>query len=123
MEKLQRFTYKIKLSKKVKLTTLHVNKDIFKEAQNAVRNLILPKKKTYIEEKLKANTKNPKILENPKRLSLSNKRSPSLDICLQEKKGLTFDSFAIFEDFQKFYLNIAGNLVKKLPAAVNKSGL
>ena len=36
---------------------------------------------------------------------------------------MTFDPFAISEVFQKFYSNLASNLVDKLPAAVNKFGL
>ena len=36
---------------------------------------------------------------------------------------MTFDPFAISEFFQKFYSNLASNLVDKLPAAVSKFGL
>ena len=56
-------------------------------------------------------------------LNLQIYRSPSSKICLKKKDGLTFDSFAISEVFQKFYSNLASNLVDKLPAAVNKFGL
>ena len=106
------------------MTKLHVDKDLYKEAQNAVQNLIRKKKKAYFEEKLKANTANPKKLwETLKELGLQNNRSPSSNICLKKKDGLTFDPFAISEVFQKFYSNLASNLVDKLPAAVNKFGL
>ena len=43
-----------KLHKKFKLTKLHVDKDLYKEARNAVQNVIWKKKKAYFEEKLKA---------------------------------------------------------------------
>ena len=113
-----------KLHKKFKLTKLHVDEDLHKEARNAVQNLIRKKKEAYFEEKLKANTANPKKLwEILKELCLQNNRSPSSDICLKNKDGLTFDPFTISEVFQKFYYNLASNLVDKHPAAVNKFGL
>ena len=113
-----------KLHKKFKLTKLHVDEDLYKEARNAVQNLIRKKKKAYFEEKLKANTANPKKLwETLKELGLQNNRSPSSNICLKKKDGLTFDPFAISEVFQKFYSNLANSLVDKLPAAVHKFAL
>ena len=113
-----------KLYKTFKLTKLHVDDDLYREARNAVQNLIRKKKKAYFEEKLKANTANPKKLwETLNELGLQNNRSPSSDICLKEKEGLAFDSFAISEVFQNFYLNLASKLVDKLPATVNKIGL
>ena len=53
------------LHKKFKLTKLHVYEDLYKEARNAVQNLIRKKKKTYFEGKLKANTVNLKNFEKP----------------------------------------------------------
>ena len=106
------------------MTKLHVDEDLYKEARNAVQNLIRKKKKAYFEEKLKANTANPKKLwETLKELGLQNNRSPYSNICLKKKDGLTFDPFATSEVFQKFYSNLASNLIDKLPAAVNKFGL
>ena len=56
-----------KLYKRFKLTKLHVDEEIYKEARNVVQNLIRRKKKVYFENKLKENTKNPKkTLENIK---------------------------------------------------------
>ena len=81
------------------------------------------RKKEYFEEKLKANTANYKTLRKTlKELGLQNNRSPSSDICLKKKEGLTFDPFAISAVFQKFYSNLVSNLVDKLPATVNKFG-
>ena len=47
-----------KLYKRFKLTKLHVDEEIYKEARNVVQNLIRRKKKAYFENKLKENTKN-----------------------------------------------------------------
>ena len=51
-----------KLYKKFKSTKLHVDEEIYKEAQNTVQNLIRKKKKAYFEEKIKESTANPKKL-------------------------------------------------------------
>ena len=50
-----------KLYKRFKLIKLRVDEEIYREARNVVQNLIRKKKKAYLEEKLKENTKNPKI--------------------------------------------------------------
>ena len=49
-----------KLNKRFKLTKLHIDEEIYKEAQNLVQNLIRTRKKTYFEEKLKENKKSKK---------------------------------------------------------------
>ena len=84
-------------------------------------------KKAYFEEKLKENTKNPKKLwKTLKRLGLPDKRSPSTNICLEVKNGLTFDPYTISEVFKKLFSNLANanlaNLVQKLPAAAKTFG-
>ena len=72
-----------KLSKRFKLTKLYVDEEISKEAQKVVQNLIWKKKKAYFEEKLKENRKSPKKLwKTLKNLGLSDKKSPSTNICL-----------------------------------------
>ena len=76
-----------------------------------------------MEEKLKENTKNPKKLwKILKQLGLPNKRSPSTNICLEAKYGLTFDPYILSEVFKKIFSNLANNLVQKLPAAAKKFG-
>ena len=86
-----------KLYKKFKLTNLHVGEDLYREARNVIQNLIRKKKKAYFEEKLKANTANPKKLwEILKELGLQNNRSPSSDIYLKKKECLTFDALFIY---------------------------
>ena len=73
MQKFQiRLTNKIRLSKKFKLTR-QIYEDIFKEAQNAVQNLVRKKENSYFEEKLKANTTNlKKLWETVKQLGFQN---------------------------------------------------
>ena len=93
-----------KLYKRFKLTKLHVDKEIYKEARNVVQNLIRKKKKAYFEEKLKENTKYPKKLWiTLKQLGLPDKSSPSTNICLEAKNGLTFDPYTISQVFIKNY--------------------
>ena len=108
-----------KLYKRLNLTKLHVGEDIYRAARKAVQNLIQKKKMAYFKEKLKANTANPKILlEILKEIGLQNNRSPSSNTFLKKKESLTSDPFAMSEVSQKFYLNLASNLVKKLPATM-----
>ena len=59
---------------KFKLKKLHFDEGLYREARNAAQNLIRKKKKkAYFEEKLKANSANPKKLrETLKELGLQN---------------------------------------------------
>ena len=60
MEKLRtKYTHEANCSKSFKSKQLHVD-EIYKEARNAVPNIIRKKKKPYFEEKLNVNTANPK---------------------------------------------------------------
>ena len=112
-----------KLYKRFKLTKLHVDEEIYKEARNVVQNLIRRKKKAYFENKLKENTKNPKKLwKTLKQLGLPDKRSPSTNICLEAENGLTFDPYTISDVFKKIFSDLANDLVQKLLAAANKFG-
>ena len=112
-----------KLYRRFKLPKLHVDEEIFKEARNVVQNLILKKKKAYSEENLKKIEKNPeKLWKTLKQLGLPDKRSPSTNICLEAKYGLTLDPYTISEVFKKIFSNLANNLVQKLPAAAKKFG-
>ena len=123
MEKLQiRYIHMVdKLYKRFKLTKLYVDEEIYKEAQNVVQNLIQKKKKAYSEEKLKENTKNlKKLRKTSKQLGLPDKRSPSTNICLDAKNGLTFEPFTISEVFKKSFSNLANHLVQKLLVAAKK---
>ena len=112
-----------KLYKRFKLTKLHVDEEIYKEARNVVQDLIRGKQKAYFEEILKENRKNPKKLwKTLKQLGLPGKRSPSTNICLEAENGLTFDPYTISELLKKLISNLANDLAQKLPAAANKLG-
>ena len=54
---------------------------------------------------------------------MPNNRSHFSNICLKKEEGLTLDPFSVSEVSQKFYSNLASNLVEKPLAAVNKFGL
>ena len=55
---------------------------------------------------------NPKKLwKKLKQLSLPEKRSPCIDICIKAKERLVFDFFTICELFKKFYSNLTNDLV------------
>ena len=87
---------------------MHVDEEIYKEARNAVQNLIRKKKKSYFEEKLKENTANPKRLwKTLKQLGLPEKRLPCTDVCIKAEEELKFDPYIISVLFKKFYSNLA----------------
>ena len=112
-----------RLCKRFKLTKLHADEEIYREARNIVQNLIRKKKKAYFKEKQKENTKNSKKLwKTLKQLGLPDKRSPSTNIWLEAKNGLTFDQYTISKVFKKLFSNLANDLVQKLPAAAKKFG-
>ena len=70
-----------KLYRRFKLTKLHVDEEIYKEARNIVRNLIRKKKKAYFEEKEKKIQKiRKKVWKTLKQLGLPDKKSPSTNI-------------------------------------------
>ena len=86
---------------KFKLTKLHVDEDLYREARNAVQNLIWKKKKAYFEEKLKANTANPKKLwETLKELGLQNNIT-FLRYLSQKEEGFDIWSFCYIWSFSK----------------------
>ena len=90
---------------------MHVDEEIYNEAQNTVQNLIRKKKKAYFEEKLKKNSANPKKLwKTLKQLGLLEKSLPCADVCQKVEEDLKFDPFRISELFKKFYSNLANDL-------------
>ena len=85
------------------MTKLHVDEEIYKEAQSTVQNLIRKKKKAYFEEKLKENTANPKKLwKTLKQLGLPEISLPCTDVCLKVEEDLKFDTFTISELFKNY---------------------
>ena len=59
-------------------------------------------------------------MENIKTIKFARKRSFYTDICLKSKEGFTFDSFSMSKSIQKFYLNLANDLVHIFPSAARK---
>ena len=91
-----------KLYKRFKLTKLHVDEEIYKEARNVVLNLIWRKEKPYFEKKIKENVKNPKKpWKTLKQLGLSDKRSPFTNICPKAENG---SAFTISEVSKNYFL-------------------
>ena len=73
--------------------------------------LLFLKEKSILRGKTKIKnekSKKKKTLDNIK-TSVPDKRSPSSNICLEEKNGLTFDPSKIFEVFQKLFFNLAND--------------
>ena len=52
---------------------------------------------------------------------MPDKRSPSTNICLKAKNGLTFDPYTVSEMFKKLFSNLVNDLVQKLPKAAKFS--
>ena len=59
-------------------------------------------------------------MENIKKLGLPEKRLPCTNICIKAEGELNFDPFTISESLEKFYSNLANDLVQKLLAAARK---
>ena len=73
-------------------------------------------KKNFVIGKLNDNIGKPKELwKSLKFLGLPSKESSSATICLEKDGILSFDPKTNAEIFEYFYLNLANNLVKKLP--------
>ena len=110
-----------KLFKKFKKSKLHIDEVIYKEATNTVQRLIKEKKKFFFSKKLEENIGEPKELwKNLKKLGLPKTKSPSSNICLKENDGLSFCSLSIANNFKEIFLNLAQNLIGKLPTGPNK---
>ena len=101
-------------------------KDTYQEVRNAAQNLIRKKEKAFLNKNLKLTLAIlKKLWENLKQVGLDSEDllPPRFSSKKKEKRRLTFDPFTISEVFQKFYSNLAADLVKNLSAAVDKFGL
>ena len=113
-----------KLFKKIKKSRLHVDKDNYREARNEVQKLIHTKKKAYFKSKLTENIGKPKEFWNClESLGLKFESSISNINCLENNKSVNFDFKDIAKDFSVYFLNLAKNLVSKLPNPSNKYGV
>ena len=111
-----------KLLAKFKKSRSHSDNENYKKSRNKVQRLIKVKK-NFLIEKLNDNIGKPKELwKSLKSLGLPSKESSSVMICLEKDGILSFDPKTNPEIFKDFYLNLANNLVKKLPTPPNKYG-
>ena len=113
-----------KLYKKFTKSKLQIDKNIFIQARNDVRNLIKAKKKRFVDNKLKENvSKSKELWKTLKDLGLESKSSNSEqpNVCLKDKNGnLKFHPKDTSNIFKSFFSNLAMNLLDKLPNAPNK---
>ena len=84
--------------------------------------MIINKKKSFFENKLKESIGKPKELwKNLKAIGLPKKvTSNSTNICLSDNGVISFDFQKNVEIFKTFYMNLAQNLLNKLPKATLK---
>ena len=75
-----------------KLTKLHIDEDLYKEAKHNAMNLIKTKKNQFYKRKLKENIGKPKELWKAlKSLGLPSKKSSRFNICLEKDNKIHFD--------------------------------
>ena len=91
-----------------------------------IKKLVTDKKrdkKNFVADKLNQNIGRPKELwKSLKSLGLPSKQMSFVifSLCLEKDGNLSFDPRTNTEIFKDFYLNLADNLVKKLPSPPNK---
>ena len=117
MKRLQRKLISGKnVSKNLKKTKLHVDKEVFKEAQKDARNTIKNKKMEYFRNKLTESIGKPKDLwKTIKGLGLESKLISTPKFCLKENNNNVFNPKQVGNIFKKYFSNLAKNLVSKLP--------
>ena len=107
-----------------KLTKLHIDEDLYKEAKYNTMNLIKTKKNQFYKTKLKENIGKPKELWKAlKSLGLPSKKSSSFNICPEKDNKIHFDDKTNSNTFKEFYCNLASDLVNKLPPPSRKFGM
>ena len=107
-----------------KLTKLHIDEYLYKDAKYNAMNLIKTKKNQFYKTKLKENIGKPKELRKAlKSLGLPSKKSSSFNICLEKDNKIHFDDKTNSNTFKEFYCNLASDLVNKLPPPSRKFGM
>ena len=82
------------------------------------------KKKKFYKAKLKENIGKPKeLLKAPKSLGLPYKKGSVSNICLKKDDKTSFDDKINANTFNKFFRNLASDLVVKLPPPSNEFGI
>ena len=89
-----------------KLTKLHIDEDLYKEAKYNAMNLNKKQKKSILQNKIETNIGKPKELWKAlKSLGLPFKKSSSFNICLEKDNKIHFDDKANSNTFKEFYCN------------------
>ena len=116
--------FRDKLYQKFKKTRNQVDEDIYKSTKYDVEKFIQKKKRDYYHTKLEQNIGKPKELwKTLKTLGLPSKKTSVSKICLKKEDGISFDDATNVSIFNKFYSNLADNLVKNLPLPSGKFGI
>ena len=91
-----------------------------KKARCNVQNPIAKTKKEFFENKFIEYVGKPKSLWRAlKSLGLTNKSGGYVNGALAENQMVKYDTKSILKTFKKFYSNLAGNLLAKLPKPPN----
>ena len=107
-----------------KLTKLHIDEHLYKEAKYNVMNLIKTQKNQFYKTKLKQNIGKPKELWKAlKSLSLPSKKCSSFNISLENYNKIHFDDKTKSNTFKEFYCNLASDLINQLPLPSRKFGM
>ena len=110
-----------KLYKEFKHSDLETDKDNFKVAKMHFQKMILKKKKSYFEEELGKNGNKPKELRKTlKSLGLSSDKARQSKIYLKKDGAIQFEALENANTFKRFYSELAGGLLEKLPMAPSK---
>ena len=103
---------------------MHVDYEYFKEQRNIVQREIKRKKVNYVKEQLQKNTNNWRELWKAlKNLGMPCQVSHQPKICLGENNLLQFNKKKNANTFKNFYSNLAADMVNRLPAVKNISGM
>jgi len=112
-----------KLYQKFRVSRKEEDNMNYRTSRNQVHALINGKKKTYIQNSLKENKRDPKKLwKTLKNLGLPSKSKSNSKINLIINGELNSKPADIAEHFNSFYSTMAEKLVEKLPKALNKFG-
>ena len=97
---------------------------MFKEAKINVQKRIKNKKRDFYKKKLRKNVGKPEeIWKALKYLGLPSKITPVSQVSLKDREAISFDEKTNNNYFKNFYVNLALNLVNKIPHAPKKFDL
>ena len=110
-----------KLFKKYKKSGWKTDKDHLLSTKMALQKAISEKKKYYFQEKIEKNAYNSKELWKAlKSLGMKSGKVNQSEFALKNDGAIQFEPTKNANIFKDFYSDLAGNLVRKLPVALNK---